>query len=134
MTELDRWVFAGALSEVEPLVDVDRLLALGASASSRAPHPVAAPVPRRWSAADSAVVEQAKGVLMLRYGVGSYESLATLVRWAHDVDVPVPQIARTLVQGVCQGRPLVDDNARWLVRWLEQRLREDIADHAEANR
>ena len=80
------------------------------------------------------MVEQAKGVLMLRYGVGSYESLATLVRWAHDVDVPVPQVARTLVQGVCQGRPLVDDNARWLVRWLEQRLREDIADHAEANR
>ena len=133
MTELDRWVFAGALSEVEPLVDVDRLLALGASASSRAPHPVAAPVPRRWSAADSAVVEQAKGVLMLRYGVGSYESLATLVRWAHDVDVPVPQIARTLTQGVCQGRPPADDG-QWLVRWLEQRLREDIADQADPAR
>jgi hypothetical protein len=70
---------------------------------------------------------------MLRYGVGSYESLATLVRWSHAVDVPVPQIARTLTQGVCQGRPPADDG-QWLVRWLEQRLREDIADQADPAR
>jgi hypothetical protein len=71
---------------------------------------------------------------MLRYGVGSYESFATLVRWSQDVDVTVVQIARTLTLGVCQGRTPSDDQGRWLLRWLEQRLREDIGDQSEAKR
>lgn len=88
----------------------------------------------RWSPAEATVVEQAKGVLMLRYGVGSFEALGALVRWAHDVDVTVFRIARTLTQGVCQGRTPADDQGRWLVRWLEQRLREDLPDQTERER
>jgi len=90
--------------------------------------------PARWSPAEATVVEQAKGVLMLRYGVGSFEALAALVRWAQDVDVTVFRIARTLTQGVCQGRTPADDQGRWLVRWLEQRLREDLPDQTESER
>ena len=88
----------------------------------------------RWSRVETAVVEQAKGVLMLRYGVGSFEALGTLVRWSRDVDVTVVQIARTLTEGVCQGRTPADEQARWLLRWLEQRLREDIAAQTELAR
>ena len=89
---------------------------------------------RRWSPSDSAVVDQAKGVLMLRYGVGSYESLATLARWSRDVEVSIVEIARTLTRGVCQGWVPADEHGRWLVRWLEQRLREEISEQTEIER
>jgi hypothetical protein len=91
-------------------------------------------VRRHWSPAEEAVVEQAKGALMLRYGVGSFEALAALVRWSQDVDVPVVRIARILMRGVCQGRTPPDDQGRWLLRWLEQRLREDIPGQTELER
>jgi hypothetical protein len=131
MTELDESTFPrrGADVAARPQA-ADTLLPQGGGAS---PRSLSRPAPR-WSRAESAVVEQAKGILMLRYGVGSYESFATLVRWSQDVDVTVVQIARTLTLGVCQGRTPSDDQGRWLLRWLEQRLREDIGDQSEAKR
>lgn len=75
---------------------------------------------------DGAVVEQAKGVIMLRYGVSSGESLAAMSRWAQEADVTLPDVARALVMGICQGR--VTPETRVTVRWLEQRLRADITD------
>ena len=74
---------------------------------------------------DRALVEQAKGAIMLRYGVGSYESLAAMIRWAREADTPVEDVARALVKGICQGR--VTPETQGIVRWLEQRLRDDIA-------
>lgn len=91
-------------------------------------RPLRRPARRRRRGADGALVEQAKGVLMLRYGVGSYEALAALARWSRDAEVDLPEIARLLVHGVCQGRDGLDDHDRCLVRWIEQRLREDIPD------
>ena len=70
------------------------------------------------------VVEQAKGVLMLRYGIGSYESLATLAQWSRDAHVSLPELSRALVKGICQGHS--GPRERGLVRWLEHRLREEV--------
>jgi hypothetical protein len=75
---------------------------------------------------DSCVVEQAKGALMLRYGIGSRESLAVLDRWAHEAGVAVTEMATALVHGICLGR--VSAGTDVMVRWLEQRMRGDISD------
>ena len=73
-----------------------------------------------------AVVEQAKGVLMLRYGIGSYEALAVLGRWAQQSGFPLGDVARAITHGVCQGHSGSSGYDSGLVRWLEQRLRDDI--------
>lgn len=73
-----------------------------------------------------AVVEQAKGVLMLRYGIGSYEALAVLGRWSQESGVSIGDLSRAITHGVCQGHPGTAPGETGLVRWLEQRLRDDI--------
>lgn len=73
---------------------------------------------------EPAVVEQAKGVLMLRFGIGSYEALAVLERWSHETGEPLPAVARAITHGICQGHDGAGDGS--LVRWLEQRFREDL--------
>lgn len=75
---------------------------------------------------EPAVVEQAKGVLMLRYGIGSYEALAVLGRWAQESGFSIPDVARAITHGVCQGHSGSAPYETGLVRWLEQRLRDDI--------
>lgn len=75
---------------------------------------------------EPAVVEQAKGVLMLRYGIGSYEALAVLGRWAQESGFSRPDVARAITHGVCQGHSGHAPHERGLVRWLEQRLRDDV--------
>lgn len=79
---------------------------------------------RHMTESDRAVVEQAKGVLMLRYGVGARESQAVLERWAGEALVPVAEVADALVSGICQGH--VTPEADGTVRWLEQRIRGGI--------
>jgi hypothetical protein len=81
--------------------------------------------PRTDEPIDGPVVEQAKGVLMLRYGISSYEALAALARWSRQVDRPLTELCHALVKGICQGRVTPDERA--LVRWLEQQLRNDLA-------
>lgn len=73
------------------------------------------------------MVEQAKGVLMFRYGVSSYEALAVLGRWAAESGYTLPAIARAITLGVCQGRWGTDRGDAGLVRWLENRLRTELA-------
>ena len=77
---------------------------------------------------ESAVIEQAKGVLMLRYGVGSYEAFAVLLRWSREAGVVLQESARALMEGVCKGRVAAAHLDPWLVRWLEQRLRTEVND------
>lgn len=84
----------------------------------------------RLDESDSCVVEQAKGALMLRYGIGSRESFAVLDRWAQETRVPVIEVAGAVVHGICLGR--VDPDTEVMVRWLEQRMRGDISDVREA--
>jgi len=71
--------------------------------------------------------EQAKGVLMLRYGLNSYEALAVLARWAHESAASIGELSRAITHGVCQGRGFTTREEAWLVRWIEQRLRTDVA-------
>lgn len=73
------------------------------------------------------MVEQAKGVLMFRYGVSSYEALAVLGRWAAESGYTLSAIARAITLGVCQGRWGTDRGDAGLVRWLENRLRTELA-------
>jgi hypothetical protein len=63
---------------------------------------------------------------MLRYGIGSRESLAVLERWAEEAGVPLTEVAEALVHGICLGR--ADAELEVTVRWLEQRLRGDVSD------
>lgn len=72
----------------------------------------------------TAVVEQAKGVLMLRYGVSSYEALAALAQWSRIAQVSLTELSRALVTGVCQGHLTAGEGG--LVRWLEHQLRRDL--------
>lgn len=80
--------------------------------------------------AATALVEQAKGALMLRYGVDSYQALALLVRWARVTHTPVTTIAHLLLRGICEGNPQAEVRHRTLIRWLEAQLRDGHPDLA----
>lgn len=73
-----------------------------------------------------AVVEQAKGALMLHYRIGSYEALAVLARWAHDAGVSLRDMSTAVTHGVCQGRILGYGDDPRLVRWVHGRLDEHV--------
>ena len=88
------------------------------------------PAPRE-SDASAALIEQAKGALMLHYGVDSYQALAVLVGWARVSRTPVRTIAHTLLRGICEGNPQTEVQHRPLIRWLEARLREGDPGHAQ---
>ena len=82
------------------------------------------PVPGlRLIDANRAVVDQAKGALMLRYGIDSHQAFAVLVRWSRVTKTPVPSLAHTLLHGICEGNPETERRQRSLVRWLEDQLR-----------
>lgn len=81
---------------------------------------------------DLRLLEQAKGVVMMRYGLGSYEALALIARWSNEAGVRVDDTAQALVLGVVQGRVGPRDDLSGLVRWVEQRLRENPHDPFEA--
>jgi hypothetical protein len=83
------------------------------------------PVPQLSTESAEAVLEQAKGALMLRYGIGACEAFGILVQWSHDADVSVVDLAGTLMSGICLGQIPKDDPRAVLVRWLENRLRTD---------
>ena len=68
-------------------------------------------------------VEQAKGALMLHYGIDSFQALAVLVRWARVTRTPVRTIAQTFLHGICEGNPQTETRQRPLIRWLEDQLR-----------
>jgi hypothetical protein len=70
--------------------------------------------------------EQAKGVLMLRYGINSYEALAVLARWSHESASSIGELSRAITHGVCQGRAFGSPDEALLVRWIEQRLRSEV--------
>lgn len=73
-----------------------------------------------------AVVEQAKGALMLRYGIGSYEALGVLERWSRDSGESAAALARAITHGICQGRGDAGSADASLLRWVEQRFRQDL--------
>lgn len=74
--------------------------------------------------ASPALIEQAKGALMLHYGVDSHQAFAVLVGWARRSRTPVTTIAHTLLRGICEGGPQTEVRQRPLLRWLEAQLRD----------
>lgn len=73
-----------------------------------------------------AVVEQAKGVLMLRYGIGSFEALGVLQRWSSETGHSVVQVSQAITHVLCQGHRRAWDEDPSFIRWLEQRFREGL--------
>lgn len=78
--------------------------------------------------AQLALIERAKGALMLHYGIDSHQAFAVLVGWARTSHTPVATIARTLMLGICEGSPQTEVRQRALVRWLEAQLRDSDLD------
>ena len=74
--------------------------------------------------AKAALIERAKGALMLHYGIDSHQALAVLVGWGRTSQTPVATIAHTLLRGICEGNPQTEVRQRALLRWLEAQLRE----------
>jgi hypothetical protein len=68
------------------------------------------------------LIERAKGVLMLRYGIDADVADMVLASWSRQCGVPSAGLAGLLLRAVCQGAP-VGPAERDLVRWLEERLR-----------
>ncbi len=75
--------------------------------------------------AGRAVIEQAKGILMLRYGCNAEAAFTGLVSWSQTRNVKLRVVADALVLAISTGEPGPDMDAG-LVRWLEQRLREGL--------
>lgn len=75
-----------------------------------------------------AVIEQAKGVLMLRYAIGSFEALAVLERWSHLSGETLADLSRAITHGICQGHNGHTADNAILVRWLEQEFRQPLPD------
>ncbi len=72
--------------------------------------------------ASRAVIEQAKGILMLRYGCDADAAFSGLASWSQARNVKLRVVADALVLAISTGKPGPDTDPD-LVRWLEQRLR-----------
>jgi hypothetical protein len=77
-----------------------------------------------------AVIEQAKGALVLRYGLDDDAAFALLRRWSQTRNVKVHIVADTLVNVVCRGAPPppgADELAEWLREQIHRPALEPVA-------
>lgn len=65
--------------------------------------------PLRRAVAHRALVEQAKGILILLYRVDAEQAFEVLRDWARETDASVMTVAQTLVHAVC----MEDDTREW---------------------
>lgn len=70
-----------------------------------------------------AVIEQAKGIVMLRYRCNADAAFAALVSWSQGSNVKLRLVADALVSAVSNGEPGPNTDPA-LVRWLGQRMHE----------
>ena len=68
-----------------------------------------------------AVIEQAKGALILRYGLDDDAAFALLRRWSQTSNVKVHTVADKLINGVCRGSPRHTGTDQ-LADWLQQQV------------
>lgn len=83
-------------------------------------------VDRLSSRRPGAVFEQATGALIFRYSIGAEAAASLMELWAAEAGVPPAAVARAIVLDICQGLPGAGSDPR-LVRWLEDRLRQEVA-------
>lgn len=81
--------------------------------------------------AATALLEQAKGVLIFRYAIDACSAHKLIQRWAASAEVGIETVARALVHEICQGDRPVDLR---FVRWLEDQLRHEFPDKPENRR
>ena len=81
----------------------------------------------------TALLEQAKGVLIFRYGIDACSAFKLIERWAAAAKVGIEKVAHALVRGICQGDPAGSTDRR-LVRWLEDQLRHEFPEGEESPR
>jgi hypothetical protein len=74
-----------------------------------------------------AVIDQAKGALMLRYGLDASAAFELLRRWSQTSNTKVRTIADTLVNVVCQDGAGAPRNPA-LAKWLNEQVRRPICD------
>lgn len=68
-----------------------------------------------------AVIEQAKGALMLRFGLDPEAAFGVLRRWSQDSNAKLRVIADVLVNTVCRDHPHPPDDPA-LADWLRQQV------------
>jgi hypothetical protein len=73
-----------------------------------------------------AVIEQAKGALILRYGLSEDAAFHVLRRWSQISNIKVSVIADTLVNVVCRDDPRSTPDDVELVGWLQQQVRDPV--------
>lgn len=73
-----------------------------------------------------AVIEQAKGALILRYGLDDGAAFAVLSRWSQNSNVKLHTIADTLINVVCRRTPDRPGD-RELAAWLEAQVHEPVS-------
>jgi hypothetical protein len=76
-------------------------------------------------AASTAVLEQAKGVLIFRYGIDAVTAFSLLELWSAENGHAVDAVAHAVVHDICQGDRNASSDPQ-LVRWLEDRLRHEF--------
>ncbi len=103
----------GLLDALQEWQDADRAAPSGSHVSEH-----------RAIDANRALIEQAKGALMLRYGMNHFRAFALIVRWSRLTHTPVHSLAETLVHGLGEARSHTDARHRPLIRWLESQLRQ----------
>lgn len=77
----------------------------------------------RMAIREREVIEQAKGILVLRYGIDPGRASVVLERWCNDAEVELHTLCETLVHAIGHG----ETNSRFdatLIRWLEVALRQ----------
>lgn len=75
--------------------------------------------------ATRAVIEQAKGVLMQRYGVTADTAFAILVRWSRTANVKLHTVAEVLLAVAAEAETQTEKCQ--LARWLTEQLQSPIA-------
>lgn len=94
-------------------------------AEGAAPHRGAKGLTGFTSTNPTALIEQAKGVLIFRYAIAAEAAYSLLELWAAQTDATVDQVAQAVVHEICQGDRTVPSDPG-LVRWLEERLRHEF--------
>ena len=79
--------------------------------------------------AGDTALNQAKGLLMFRYGIGSHEALALLLQWSRRAGSDVGQVVTTLLDEVRRGAPGLSDSSD-LAQWLDDTLRQVLSGQA----
>ena len=83
-----------------------------------------APAPRQLTDT-AALIEQAAGVLIFRFGIDAVTAKALMQLWAAEAGAQVEAVAHGLVHDICQGDRSGPTDPH-LVRWLEDRLRHEL--------